>query len=111
MARHQQFEIHSEIEAGRGLLMPAGELDIATVPELDKAAQALLSQGVSELMIDLSRVTFMDSTGLRFLIGLHDEACEAGWTLGLLRPAEGPRALLQITGLDEHLPLIKDAVG
>jgi anti-anti-sigma factor len=90
---------------------PVGELDIATVPELEKAVRLTLGEGVSELMIDLSQLRFIDSSGLRFLIGLHDEACEGGWTLGLLRPAEAPRELFRITGLDEHLPLINEPVG
>jgi anti-anti-sigma factor len=111
MMRHPQFEIRQEVEPPRGLLTPIGELDMATVPELEKAVRSMLGEGVSELRIDLSQLQFIDSSGLRFLIGLHDEACETGWTLGLLRPAEAPRELFRITGLDEHLPLISEPVG
>lgn len=106
-----QFEIHEEINAGRARLTPVGELDMASVPELERAARRLLSQDANELIIDLSRVPFMDSSGLRLLISLHDEACEEGWTLGLLRPSAGPAALFHLTGLDEHLPLIEQPVA
>ncbi len=106
-----QFEVYDEMSAGRARLTPVGELDMASVPALERATRRMLGGGARELIIDLSRVPFMDSSGLRFLISLHDEACEEGWTLGLLRPAEGPAALFHLTGLDEHLPLIGEPVG
>ena len=105
MGWHPHFEVHDELDDGRARVTPVGELDMATVPELETVTRAALAKGVGELMIDLSELSFMDSSGLRFLIALHDEACEDGWTLRLLRPAEGPEALFRLTGLDEHLPL------
>jgi anti-anti-sigma factor len=85
----------------------AGELDLATVTQLECAVQAALSRGSRELVIDLSELTFMDSTGLRLFIAMYDEAAENGWTLQLLHPAEEPLRIFEISGTDEHLPLVK----
>jgi len=102
------FEVQSEVEDGRARLTPVGELDIATAPALLKATSAALDRHVSELALDLSHITFIDSTGLRLLITLYDESAEEGWALRLLRPAEAPRLLFRLTGLDHHLPLSED---
>jgi anti-sigma B factor antagonist len=108
MGSQTKFEVHAETETGKAVLTPVGELDLATVPELKRAASEMLGKRVRELTIDLSQVTFMDSAGLRLLLTLQDEACEDGWTLRLLRPAERPRALFRLTGLDAHLPLVNE---
>jgi anti-sigma B factor antagonist len=108
MGWHTKFDIQQGAEAGKARLTPVGELDIVTVPQLRGAANEMLGQRVRELVIDLSQVTFMDSAALQLLITLNDEAREDGWTLRLLRPSEGPRALFRLTGLDKHLPLIDE---
>jgi anti-anti-sigma factor len=108
MGSHTRFEIRKETEAGKAWVTPVGELDLAMVPELRLAASEMLGQHVSQLTVDLSQVTFMDSAGLRLLIRLNDEARKDGWTLRLLRPAERPQALFRLTGLDAHLPLVNE---
>jgi anti-anti-sigma factor len=108
MGAPPKFEIHDELESGTGRLTPVGELDMATVPQLERAARGLLDRHASELLIDLSQVSFMDSSGLRSLIMLHDDACEEGWTLRLLRPAKAPQELFRLTGLEDHLPVVKE---
>ena len=52
--------------------------------------------------------TFIDSSGLRMLIGLNDRAEQEGWTLALLRPAEPSLSVFQITGADDNLPFIEE---
>jgi len=103
-----QLEIRSEVKDGKGRLLPVGELDLATVPILERAAAEALGEHPEELVIDLSQLAFIDSTGLRLLITLHDESAEQGWALRLLRPAESPRSLFRLTGLDGHLPLSEE---
>lgn len=104
---HPPFEIHSELEADIGRLTLVGELDIATVPQLEKGAQAMLASRARKLIIDLSQLTFIDSSGLRLLIALNHEASADGWTLGLVRPAQEALTIFRITGADENLPFIE----
>jgi anti-sigma B factor antagonist len=102
------FEIRSGVEADTGRLILAGELDIATAPQVEDAARMILAQRVTHLIIDLSALTFIDSSGLRMLIALNDAASHAGWSLALIRP-EPPLSVLQITGADENLPFIEES--
>lgn len=45
-----------------------GELDVATVPQLDDALREAIAAGCSALVIDLMELTFLDSTGLMVLL-------------------------------------------
>jgi anti-sigma B factor antagonist len=102
------FEIRSELGAEGGRVILTGELDIASVPQVEEAVQSLLDKRAGRLVIDLSGLTFIDSSGLRMLIGLNDRAEEEGWTLGLLRPLEPSLSVFQITGADDNLPFIEE---
>jgi anti-sigma B factor antagonist len=106
MVRPSGFEIHSEFEDDTGRLTVVGELDMATAGELEEALRAPLERSVSRLVIDLSKLSFIDSSGLRLLIVLNDRARTEGWTLGLVRPPEPIYSLFRITGADENLPFL-----
>lgn len=76
-----------------------GEVDIATVPELNQALAEAVADAPEGLVIDLLGVTFMDSSGLGALIALRDSHTELEITLVL-----GPGVVLrtiETTGLSE----------
>lgn len=108
MAEPASFEVRSEFEAGTGRLTVIGELDIATKPRLEEAAHAMIARGARELTIDLSELSFMDSSGLSLLIVLNKLARSEGWTLRLLKPAGPALTILTLTGADENLPFVAD---
>ena len=103
------FEVRSEFETDTARLTVVGELDIATTPQLEEAARAPIARGVHELTIDLRKLSFMDSSGLRLLIILRDRASSEGWTLRLLKPAGPALTILTLTGADRNLPFVEDA--
>lgn len=74
-----------------------GEFDMANVPELERIVHEPLEPG-SELVIDLERVTFMDSQMLHLLVRLHHEMGARRGTLRL-RPNVNVRQLLELSGL------------
>lgn len=106
MIMRSQFAIESELVEDSGRLTVVGELDIATVPRLRQAAQGLLARAAGHLTIDLSRVTFIDSSGLSLFIALNDRATGEGWTLSLTRPSGNAFTVFAITGADKNLPFI-----
>ena len=57
-----------------GSLVLVGELDMATVPVLRAALHAAVDAGAGRLVIEMSGVAFMDSSGLRELISFHRDA-------------------------------------
>lgn len=103
------FEIASELNAETARLSLLGELDLASAPQLERSVGEALAQGAAEILIDLSRLSFIDSSGLRLFILLNDRAGADGWTLALTRPPEPSRAVFQITGAEENLPFIEEA--
>jgi anti-sigma B factor antagonist len=73
-------------------------LDIATSPSI-RAALTDASDGKQDVVVDLSLLEFLDSTGLGAMIGAHRRATENGGTLRLV-VRDGPiLRLLNITGL------------
>jgi anti-anti-sigma factor len=83
-----------------------GALDLATVSTLDAQIAELRDANVRRVLLDLSSLGFMDSTGLRCILELDSEARQDGFSL-LLAP--GPAAVqrvFEITGTTEHLPFI-----
>jgi anti-sigma B factor antagonist len=76
-----------------------GSLDLATSPTVRAALTDATEKGKRDLIVDLTRLEFLDSTGLGALIGAHRRATEHGGSLRLI-VANGPIArLLNITGL------------
>lgn len=76
-----------------------GSLDLATAPTVRAALSDATEKGSNNLIIDLTELEFLDSTGLGVLIGAHRRAAERGETFRLI-VSDGPISrLLNITGL------------
>jgi anti-sigma B factor antagonist len=87
-------------EAGYHALQVSGELDLHTVPAIEEQAiTALGDPTVTTLALDLSNVTFIDSTGIGTLIRLRLAADDAHKHLVLRRPSAPVTRLLTITAL------------
>jgi anti-sigma B factor antagonist len=103
-----RFEIKREHRAGQDRLLIAGELDMASAERLDDTIGALVRQGTRELVLDLSGLSFVDSSGLRLLLLLNDRAAADGWRLALVRPPDEAFVIFRVTGADRHLPFTDD---
>ncbi len=103
------FEIESAHDGKMGRLTLLGELDIATVPRVEQAVDAILADGVRRLTIDLSPVGFVDSSGLRLFVVLDQRATAEGWELGLIRPGRQALTVFRVSGVEENLPFVEDA--
>jgi anti-sigma B factor antagonist len=88
-------------EAGVTTVIPRGELDIATVGELESWLEDLRIRCAS-VVLDLSEVTFIDSSGLRALARARAAADQAKTSLRLERPAPVVARALDLVGLDPH---------
>ena len=97
----QRFHVTLEPEGAALRIVVSGELDIATVPELQRHVS---SDGTAEAVaLDLTGVTFIDSTGLRLLL-------ETYRTIGdrlQIVPSAACERLFDIAGVRDHLPLVK----
>ena len=76
-----------------------GEVDSTSAPVLRQQLDALLDGDVSELTVDLGRVTFLDSAGLCVLAAAHRRAVRQNVTMRVLASSRAVIRPLQITGL------------
>jgi anti-sigma B factor antagonist len=76
----------------------AGELDMATSPQVEAAVSEVLP-GSPRVVIDLSEVTFMDSSALRMLTQAHRALSGSGGQLRVVVATPQVRKVLQLTGL------------
>jgi stage II sporulation protein AA (anti-sigma F factor antagonist) len=103
------FDVTIEERGGAVHALLRGELDISTAPRLDEALARTEAEGPRLLVIDLSELTFMDSTGLRLLIGADSRAREEGRRLVLIQGNEMVQRVLRLTRLDERLEIVPDS--
>ena len=75
---------------------------------LIEAVTRLLDGGAKRVVIDLSRVSYMDSSGLGALVACRRTAAAQDVPLVLLHPAGKVRDLLQLTGLGELFRIFQD---
>jgi anti-anti-sigma factor len=81
-----------------------GDIDLATVASAREIlSNALAASPGTTLLIDMSRVTFLDSTGMGMLVSARHQAIEAAGDLRVMHPARGVQRVLEVTGLDKVL--------
>jgi anti-anti-sigma factor len=78
MASPSSFEIRDLTDGATRILAVEGELDLSTVGVPARGVDDQLGESPGNLTLDLSAVTFMDSSGLRLLIELNDRARREG---------------------------------
>lgn len=89
----------------RMVLAAAGEIDLGSAPVLPAAVAEALELGAQDLWIDLTDVTFIDSSGVHALLDARTRVLALGRRLAVICPAGTARRTLMLTGLDTALPL------
>ncbi|MGD1050948.1 MAG: STAS domain-containing protein [Solirubrobacteraceae bacterium] len=103
MSSLDSFSVQSERNGGTVRLMPTGELDIASVPDFELSFDAAVGEAPDAIVVDLSQLTFIDSTGLRALLSMSERyKGDLGLTLG----SPAVERIIDITGTRGQLPLI-----
>jgi anti-anti-sigma factor len=82
----------------------AGELDLVTAPEANEVVHAHARPGAL-VVLDLTGLTFLDSSGLQLLVGCHRASRREEWTLRIVAPQGNARRPIELSGLDRVLPL------
>jgi anti-anti-sigma factor len=88
-------------EQGRVTVMVSGELDLGSASAVHREVHALLALPVESIVLDLSGLEFVDSSGIRTLNDLRVAAAERRipFSIGPMSPAA--RQLLELTGMTE----------
>jgi anti-sigma B factor antagonist len=85
--------------------IPDGEIDVASATKLRDELLTALANRPPRLVVDLSQVTFLDSTGLAALVAVYRRATEQETVFALAAPTRIAGKVLSITGLDRAWPV------
>jgi anti-sigma B factor antagonist len=111
--QHEDLSIHVHVVDGRQVFELIGSLDIATSPTVRAALASASEQSDHKLIVDLTKVDFLDSTGLGALIGGQRRAKEFDGEVRLVAKEGQILRLLRITGLLKVFsvyPTLEDAL-
>jgi anti-anti-sigma factor len=103
-----QFQLEEISEPPRTTLRLAGELDSATVPQLEVAFERAVQTDDEEIVVDLERLTFIDSTGLQAFVAAHRRFDGDGPSLLVRRPSNEVARVFTLVGLDKLLRIVED---
>jgi len=94
--------IETELErvADVPVVKVTGEIDVYTAPEFKSAVNKAIDTGAVDLIIDLTNVSYMDSSGFGILLGATKRVRPKGGTINLLGCSEAITRMLRITRLD-----------
>jgi anti-anti-sigma factor len=100
------FSVHSEREGRLHRLTPVGALDLASAPGLEREFHAVHpDETVEMVVVDLTRLTFMDSSGLNLLARLN-AWCEPTDRLRVINGSRAAEWIMDLSGMRDHLPII-----
>jgi anti-anti-sigma factor len=108
MGRMLNFDLETETEGNSALVRIRGDLDLQVVEPVTDALTQIESGEPELLVIDLSRVSFMDSSGMGAIAAGHIRATEAGRSFAIVRPPAGVRQAFDRTRLDEVITITDD---
>ena len=96
--------VRSRVVDGWTVLSVEGEMDLFSAPAVRDAALAAMDSGVDHLVLDLTAVPFMDSSGLGVIVACLKRLREMGGDLAVVSPPSSPPTkLLSLTGLDHAI--------
>ena len=90
-------------EIGKWEFNLIGEVDISNAHYFKQQLEDSLAEKKQNIIIDLSELTYIDSTGLGVIIGVYGTIKKEGLTIKVLNPRENVKKLLNISGLDKIL--------
>jgi anti-sigma B factor antagonist len=105
-----QFDVSVEHAGTTAIVRLAGELDLATAPELAEVLHGL-DGACQRIILDLTGLEFIDSTGLRLAVTEHGRAGAEGFEFVIAGAAGPVLKVLRLTGLDVTLPLAPDVAS
>ena len=103
------LDFETREEAEQTLIELRGELDLSTAEKVERELTRVEAQAPSVLVLDLSGLKFLDSTGLRLVVGADQRARAADRRLVVVKGPAAVHRVFSITKLDERLEMVDEA--
>lgn len=100
-----ELSLHNRDTAGYAVVEARGEVDIYTSSLLRERLVEIIDGGARHVVVDLSRVDFLDSSGLGVLVGALKRLRTAGGELGVVCASDKLLKIFRITALDRVFAL------
>ncbi len=107
----EPFAVASHHIGGQHHVCPAGELDVATAPMLERDLSRAEQGGAERIILDLRRLTFIDSSGLHLLERAHQRSLSDGNRLGVIAGSATVQRTLHLAAIGRRLPFIASDAG
>ena len=108
MAAPGNFDVATHHRGTTLVVVPAGEIDLATVG-LVRDAVDRERQAEEDVVLDLREVSFMDTSGLRYVLEVVDHADRGGFSVQIVRGPAAVQRVFEVSGLEPRLPFVDDA--
>ena len=105
MANHDMLRVTVEPHEDACLIRAAGEIDMSSVATLRRELDAARVEAVS-VLLDLSGVTFIDSSGLHLLLKASRHSASSEWRFVILQPSQVVRRLIAVSGTADLLTVV-----
>jgi len=90
------------------VVVPTGEIDLATVGHVRDAVDRE-RRPEQDVVLDLREVSFMDTSGLRYVLEVVERADRDGFSVQIVRGPAAVQRVFEVSGLDPRLPFVDDA--
>jgi anti-anti-sigma factor len=105
MANHDVLRLTVEPLEDARLIRAAGEIDMSNVAALRREVDAAHAEAVT-VLLDLSGVTFIDSSGLHLLLRASHRSAGSDWGFFVVRPSESVLRLIELSGTADVLTVV-----
>ena len=103
------LEVTTEDRNGLVHVNLVGELDLSTVAKVQEELRRVEAAAPATVVVDLSKLTFLDSTGLRCIVTADERARAEGRRVVIVRGPDAVQRVFTITRLDDRLDMVDDA--
>ncbi|GAA1658577.1 anti-sigma factor antagonist [Fodinicola feengrottensis] len=100
-----ELKLATRVEGARTIVEVGGEIDVYTAPRLREKLIELVGAGRTQIVVDMERVEFLDSTGLGVLVGARTRVNAQGGSLRLVCTQDRILKIFRITGLENLFPI------
>ena len=104
-----ELDIRTSQDGSNCTITLEGEVDVYTAPKLKEELVSLIQGGCTHVIVDLEKVSFIDSSGLGVLVSALRRAREKDGAVRIVCTRDSVLKIFRITGLDKVFPIFSDA--
>lgn len=102
-AEFEPFRCEVDPDRASVIVRPVGELDLATAPIVDAQLSELVAAGFGSVVLDLRKLRFLDSSGLRLLLSWDAKARASGVAMRVLPGPPAVQRVFELAGVTDRV--------